>query len=123
MQTMTKSSVMGGRIKELRERSGLSLRHLTIEVCKRLPRPLWVSYGTIANYENGSITEDKADPLVLDAMAGAFHVPVGELSAFVEGDLILVDQLRESSKAGHKGTVPGDRVRTQWSPSSSLRAA
>jgi len=80
---------LGGRLKIAREAAGMSLLDAMTEVRGRLPRPMWVTHETIRRYEQGIMPEDRADPLLVGALAITYKVPVGWLSPAAD------DQLRD----------------------------
>lgn len=76
----TKSVGLGERLRRERERNGLSLLDAMTEVRRLLPRPLWVTHETLRRYEKGLVPEEKADPVLLEALAIAYGVRLEELS-------------------------------------------
>lgn len=95
----------GSRIRHQREDAHLSLIDLMIEVRARLPRSKWVTHETLRGYENGTRPEDRADPVVVAALADVFGCRVEDLSPLVAeaADVIreLLVKLSDSDGGGH----------------------
>ena len=86
-------SSFGERMKEAREQAGLSTMNAAYAIRSRLPEPLWISNEPIRRMENGKMAEEKADPILVCALAAVYGVEVRTLSPLIADALGLVDQL------------------------------
>ncbi len=88
---------LGARLQNARLAAGLSLLDAMTRVRNVLPEPLWVTNETLRRYEKGVVTETRADPVLLGAMAVAYGVPLSELSPTAAGQVgriaALIDRL------------------------------
>lgn len=99
---------MGDTIRTLRERRGWSIDHLTFQVSKLLPEFWLPSREYIRRLESGSITEEKADILVLARVAEALGIRLAKLSKLADQRMIeLREQVNRSSAwvSGMAGTA------------------
>lgn len=70
-----------------REAAGLSLSEATFQLRSVLPKALWCSLETVRRMENGRTTEDKADPVLVTALADIYGCKVRDLSPLVADEL------------------------------------
>ena len=62
-------------------------------VRQRLPQPMGLSRETLARLERGQVPEDRADPVVIAALADVYGCPVAELSPLAATHLSSLRQL------------------------------
>lgn len=77
---VTPMSPFARRMQKARLSSGLRLDEASVEARRILGATYGPSRETIRRYEVGLITEERADPLVVTALAEIYGVNVGELS-------------------------------------------
>lgn len=108
----------GSRIRQRREDAHLTLIELMIEVRQRLPRSRWVTNETLRSYENGTKTEDKADPVVVAALADVFGCSIADLSPTIAESSVMIRDLLLRLTGGPKappGRADNRRTRkTGW---------
>lgn len=76
----TTRGTYGTRIRRRREKAGLSLINVMVEMRSRLPRSQWPSQEKLRRYESGAVPETRADPLLIVALADIFGCKVADLS-------------------------------------------
>lgn len=96
-------ATFGERMKQARVTKGLSTQEATFAIRSRLPEPLWISNDPIRRMENGRTVEEKADPLLVCALAAAYGVRVRELSPLVADALGMVDDLLHATSEQENG--------------------
>lgn len=104
-----------------RQDAELSLAETTYAIRSRLPEPLWISLDPIRRMEVGTTTEEKADPLLVCALAAVYGVQVSDLSPKVAEYLGIVDELLNVT-ASEGGRAQG-KSPTKWEPMSADRAS
>jgi len=67
-------------MQEARQRAGMRLDEASVEARRVLGSEMGPSRETIRRYEAGLISEDRADPLIVTALAEIYGVSVGQLS-------------------------------------------
>ncbi len=68
------------RMQEARQRAGMRLDEASVEARRVIGGEYGPSRETIRRYEAGLISEDRADPLIVIALAEVYGVSVGQLS-------------------------------------------
>lgn len=71
------------RLREARQNAGMPLDVASVYVRELLGSDWGLSRETLRRYEDGTTTEDRADPLVVAALADLYGVPLEWLSASV----------------------------------------
>lgn len=66
-------------MRSARNEAGLSLVDATFELRSYLPKPLWCSIETIRRLESPKADENKADTLLIIALANVYGVGVARL--------------------------------------------
>lgn len=79
------------RMRKAREAAGLTLADATFVLRARLPNHVRPSLETIRRLETGFTSEEKADPVIVAALAKAYGRPISELSPIAAE---AVEQLR-----------------------------
>lgn len=92
---MKKNDTLAERAKKAREVSGLSYERTAIKLAQVVPESHAVSYGTIRRLEDGEITEDKADRVLLAGLAEVWGVPLDELSPGAVEDLAQIVEVAQ----------------------------
>lgn len=77
MAKRRKTQTLGEYLRELRNEREWSIARLKIELTRRLPEPLWVSDETLRRYEIDWYPIEKADPVLLTALADIYGVELG----------------------------------------------
>lgn len=93
MATRAKPAPMGRRLRELREAAGLQLDDAAYQVRQMLPDAMGVSRETIRRYETGDTSEEKANLLVLVALAGVYGCKVSDFAPKKGEELGVVKDL------------------------------
>ncbi len=105
---------LGDRLKAAREARKISLRALMVHVDSLLPLPLWVTDETLRRYETGFVTEEKADPIIVQAVARALGVSVEDLSPSIAIELnqlrALLGDPADNHQFGDNGSYPHARL-------------
>lgn len=81
------------RMREARERSGLRLDEASVDARRVLGAEWGPSRETIRRYENGMISEERADPLVVVALAEIYGVSVGQLSWVIANQVDTISRM------------------------------
>lgn len=68
------------RLRSRRNACQMRLDDAAYLVRQRLPQPMGLSRETLARLERGQVPEDRADPVVIAALADVYCCPVAELS-------------------------------------------
>lgn len=80
------------RLRSRRNEREMRLDDAAYLVRQRLPRATGLSRETLARLERGQVPEDRADPVVIAALADVYECPVGELSPVA---VVHLDSLRQ----------------------------
>lgn len=78
--TITPPTEFAKRMRDARMAAGLRLDEASVDARRVLGTDWGPSRETIRRYESGLISEDRADPLVVTALAEIYGVSVGQLS-------------------------------------------
>ena len=95
------------RMRDARKATGLSLVEASFRVRVWLPEAEWVGYDVIRRIEAGVTPEEKADPVLLAALAKAYGTEVADLSEVGDKALSMVRELVSAGRG--KG-----RSRSRW---------
>lgn len=87
----------GEILKQARVDAGYSQDEATFRSRQYLPESLWFSTGTLQRFENGTTPEQKANPVVLRALAKLYGVPLRQVSVLADESLSEVRTLLDSS--------------------------
>lgn len=100
------------RMRTAREAKGLSYENAAYELRAHLDPAQWVSSSTVRRVERGP--EEKADPVVLWALAHVYDVPLSELSEraakWITSRFVMADD-QAGSESRWFPTSPGQRPR------------
>ena len=86
-------SLFARRMREARENAGLRLDEASVDARRILGAEWGPSRETIRRYESGMISEDRADPLVVTALAEIYGVSVAYLSPTVFEQTAEIEKL------------------------------
>lgn len=81
------------RMLEARNRAGMRLDEASVEARRVLGAEWGPSRETIRRYETGKITEDRADAMIVTALAEVYGVSVGELSRAIADRALYVSKM------------------------------
>ena len=113
----TATSVFGGRLRRARKDRGLTLNETAILLRARLPKPLWVTLDPIRRMEIGTTTEEKADPVLVRALADIYGKPLAELSPLIAEELELVERLLRGEISSDDVELATSRCTRPFQPS------
>lgn len=103
-------ATMGARIRAHRKAQQRSLFDFTLAVREYLPPVSRVTDETIRRYEKDMIDEDRADPILIAAIAAALDLEVSEISPSAAASIPALRSLLEHFKTSFQPKPPARRA-------------